>query len=338
MEKWDLHSPGPWASSNKARRRAWIVQTYRWLSHFGYDVHIADTLPSTGILVFIPEEESYIALTEQLEKKHRSLTFVGVRADVCEYKIPLADFEIVQNGRFADERRSYFVPHWPQPGIIPRDPKRGSKIENITFKGGFGSLDAEFRTARWNAYLESRKLTFEIASKHTQGEIPRWHDYELADLVLAVRPLYGDGGLRCEKPASKLVNAWHAGVPAILGPEYAFRELQTNDLDYIEVKNAEDAMGAINELIDSPARYRAMIDHGRQRARQFTPQRIAERWAEVLLVRIPDAMSAHEKKFRSASPWLLRKTYNVAVSPPSPFEFRKIFGEAYRHMKKRVVK
>jgi hypothetical protein len=54
-----------------------------------------------------------------------------------------------------------------------------------------------------------------------------WHDYSTDDLVLAVRDLTEKDAL--VKPASKLVNAWIAGVPALLGPEPAFanRDSQT---------------------------------------------------------------------------------------------------------------
>lgn len=314
------------------RRRAWILQTYLHMRANGYDVTITPSLPTDGIVVFIPETESLLALGSQYTRRHRSLTFVSVRADVIEFRSPWADAEIVQNGRFADEHRSYFVPHWPQPGIIPRAPDRGTRIENITFKGGFGSLHKAFRSREWHQFLETRGLTFEIASKHTQRAVPRWHDYEHADLVLAVRPLHRDGGGRSEKPASKLVNAWMAGVPALVGPEYAFQELRESPLDYVEVASLPDAMTAIDALRKDPDRYQAMREHGLQRAQAFTPARIAARWAEVLFERVPELSRSPTRQWAQRLPLPLRQGWNVATSPPSLFELRKMGGQVYRSL------
>jgi hypothetical protein len=42
--------------------------------------------------------------------------------------------------------------------------------------------------------------------------------------------------------AIKLYNCWHAGVPAVLGAESAFRANRRSDLDYLEVQSL-DARG-----------------------------------------------------------------------------------------------
>lgn len=331
--QWAVDDPRPWSEEGVERRRAWILQTYLHMRAQGYPVHIAATLPARGTVVFIPEPESAGALRAQYTARHRALTFVTVRADVLEFRSPWADAEIVQNGRFADGHRSYFVPHWPQPGIVPRAANRGSRIEHITFKGGFGSLDKMFRSDAWHQFLDARGMTFEIASKHTQSAVPRWHDYEHADLALAVRPMHGDGGQRCEKPASKLVNAWMAGVPALVGPEYAFQELHQDPLDYIEVRTLQDAMDAIDALRNDPDRYQAMRAHGRKRAEAFTPARIAARWADVLFERVPALKASPARRWAQRLPLPLRHGWNMATDLPSLFELRKMGGHVYRSLR-----
>lgn len=67
-----------------------------------------------------------------------------------------------------------------------------------------------------------------------QGE---WHDYQHVDAVLAIRDC--PPVVLATKPASKLINAWKAGVPALLGPEPAYRELRTSPLDFLEAASAE---------------------------------------------------------------------------------------------------
>jgi hypothetical protein len=322
-----------WSHEGKERRRAWILQTYLWLRREGYSVLLSGELPKKGIVVLLVEPEIVERFQNQFSKAHRSLFILTVRADIIGFRPLIGDADVVQNGRFADEKRVFFVPHWPQPGIIRRDPERGARIENIVFKGGFGSLHEDFHSSRWYDYLDSRSLNFEIASAETEGKIPRWHDYSKADLTLAVRPPFGDGGLRCEKPASKLVNSWHAEVPALLGPEYAYRELRKSDLDYIEVCDVDEAMRAIDFLRANRERYLAMVEQGRQRAREFTHEQITKRWAEMLFDHVPKVKERPSFRLSRTMPLHIRKAFNYVVMPPATFEFRKQIGYITRKVR-----
>jgi len=315
-------------SARQSRRRVWVLRTYRRLHDAGYDVSLSPTLPAEGTVVLLPEDDIMHAFFDRFRPAHRPLFIVTIRADIIGFRSPLADVDIVQNGRFADDERTFFVPHWLQPGLIPRNPDRGDRIETITFKGGAGSLRDVFRSDTWHAFLREHNLQFRPDTEKTSP--PRWHDYEEADLVLAVRPSFDDGGLRPEKPATKLYNAWHAGTPAILGPEYAFRELRESPLDYIEVDALDDAMQAIEFLLDHPARYRAMIEHGRRRAQAFTPERITERWAEVLFERLPEITKQSGVQWTRHLPLRARRLVNWLIMPPTPFELRKQLGHLYR--------
>jgi len=329
LEDWTF-----WSQEGKERRRAWILQTYLRLSEAGYDVSLSSTLPKQGIVVVAPEEHTRQAFFNQFSANfHRDLLLVTVRADIVGFRSPYADADIVQNGRFADDERVFFVPHWPQPGLIPRDPARKTKIENIVFKGGFGSLRAEFRSERWYQFLDEHNLSFKIHSKHTtpEGEIPPWHDYSDADLVLAVRPEFNDGGLRPEKPASKLVNAWHAGVPALLGPEYAFRELRKSELDYIEVDSISGATQAISRLLSDPEYYNSMKAHAQKRAQEFTTEKITQRWSQVLYKDVPRLLNRKSVQWSRSLPLGVRQVVNLLASPPAPFEIRKMIGHYARH-------
>jgi len=327
----DLEDPLFWSHEGKGRRRAWILQTYLRLRAAGHPVTISDTLPNEGIVVLLPESPLLDAFQNQYARARHPLVIVTVRADITVHQSYLGEVDVVQNGRFASECRSvFFVPHWPQPGLLPRDPNRGTTIENIVFKGGFGSLRSDFRSDRWNEYLRRNDLSFHIASAETEGATPSWHDYRTADVNLAVRPTYGDGGLRCEKPASKLVNAWHAGVPSLLGPEYAFRELRTSSLDFIEVESIDDVMTAIETLREYPTLYTRMVDHGRRRAEEFTPNRITEHWAQLLFDTVPNVARRPTKQRARTLPEPLRIAANVLLSPPTPYEVRKIVGHQMR--------
>jgi hypothetical protein len=74
-----------------------------------------------------------------------------------------------------------------------------------------------------------------------------WHDYSDTDVVLAIRELDRDN-LWQGKPASKLYNAWHAGVPAILGYVSAFRSERETKLDYLQATSVREVILALKKL------------------------------------------------------------------------------------------
>lgn len=330
----DLDAWEPWRGT-RSRRRAWVLQTYLRLRRAGYEVALSAELPREGVVVLLAEAEFKHAFTEQFKQPHRQLFVLSIRADVEGFRTPFVDAEIVQNGKFADGKRMLFIPHWPQPCLIPRNPTRGSIVQKISFKGRPGSLRKEFHSDVFRRFLDDNELVFDEAVPQV-GQLPLWHDYSTTDLVLAVRPDWSGGKLRCEKPASKLVNAWHAGVPAIVGPEYAFRELRRSSLDFIEVDSVEETIAAISKLRNEPGLYEAMVENGASRAREFTPERITERWAHVLFDRAPDIMSRNGFQLSRSFPLYARSALSYVIMPPSAFELRKQAGHLLRQATARI--
>ena len=68
------------------------------------------------------------------------------------------------------------------------------------------------------------------------------------------------------KPSTKLVNAWIAGVQALLGPEPGFQDIRQTPLDYFEVKTPVEVLNAIHRLRSQPALYEQMVSNGLKRA------------------------------------------------------------------------
>ncbi|MFP5285698.1 MAG: glycosyltransferase [Thermoanaerobaculia bacterium] len=265
---------------------AWILQTYLRLACERYPVQLSWRPPEEGIVVFHAKEGR--RLRHRLRGRD-NLILVGVRGDNRE---PLmADFEIVQNGRYANGRKRFFIPHWPQPGLLPRDPDRGTRIERIAYKGFDANLHPDFRKPEWAEFLAGHgiqwiKDSVRFAGPETEAEALAWPDFRNVDLVLAVRPR--ERKMRTSKPATKLVNAWLAGVPALLGPEYQFREIRRSDLDYIEVTSAKEAQVAVRRLLADPDLYREMVENGRRRGAEFSVEAILPQWVELLYQTIPD--------------------------------------------------
>jgi hypothetical protein len=296
-------------------QRAWILQTYHRLAAAGHPVELADEPPRHGILVFHAKH------AERLLRhwwRWGECLLVAVRADHSESH--LADFEVLQNRVWEDGVRRFFVPFWPQPGLVPRDPARGTRLERIAFKGFSSSLHPAFAQPAFTAALRERGIELivdavEYGGAATDTSRLRWADYSDVDLILAVRPPVGT---HTDKPASKLYNAWRAGVPALLGPEPAFQELRFDPLDYFEVRSVPEVLEAIDRLRANPMLYTRMIEHGRRRAIDFSPEAVLAQWADLLWRRVPQ-LSA-DRPWRSLPPWIrpaLRKAGRLLEGRPA---------------------
>jgi hypothetical protein len=289
--------------------QVWVLQTYLRLARAGLPVELAAVPPGEGLIVFHAKQSR--ALRRQAHLLGDAV-LVAARADNRQPLI--ADFEILQNGHFADGRRRFHMPHWPQPGLLPRDPARGTAIKRLVYKGFEGNLSPELRRPEWRQLLAERGIEWKedaarFAGRETDSQAMDWPDFREADLILAVRP--GGRNRATNKPASKLVNAWLAGVPALLGPEVAYRELRRSELDYFEISSLAEAQAVVDRLLGDPGLYKAMVENGRVRAADFTAEAILPRWEKLLFETIPARLPSRWSRrlplgVRSAARWLSR--------------------------------
>ncbi len=126
-----------------------------------------------------------------------------------------------------------YLPSWPQPGLRARDPSRGATFRNVMFFGEEYGLNPEIADKSFKAWCDANDLEFRCVERS------KWYDYSDCDVVLAIRS-FNNESTHSDKPASKLVNAWLAGVPAILGGESAYRFEGTPGEDYLEALTIDD--------------------------------------------------------------------------------------------------
>jgi len=252
----------------------WIVLTHARLRAAGLAVQLDNRLPASGAVVFYAGDKRAV-WRQQREARSRAL-LVAVRSD--RSPVGLADVEIVQNAASADGDRALHVPHWPQPGLVPRDPARGDRLQTVLYPGTPKNLHPGFLGAPWAAFLQERGMAFRC---HFQAaSAPAYQDFRDVDLMLALRP--SAAAPVGNKPAWKLFNAWLAGVPALLGPEAGYRELRQDPLDYVEIETPEQAMAAIDRLLAQPALYRVMVDNGLERGQAFSNAATVSRWQRLI--------------------------------------------------------
>jgi hypothetical protein len=249
---------------------AWVIQPYLCLRAGGFECHIVSELPQSGIVI-VPRK----FVPEQL-RPGKDLLIVMLKADCKLHKY--SQIHIIENPNEkcsdTDLWQSYFIPHFPQPGLRPRDPDR-TTFTNIAYFGLETNLAKELCDLAWENQLQNLGLTWSVRQRD------RWHDYSDVDAIVAVRSFQTDG--YDWKPASKLFNAWHAGVPAILGRESAYQNERKSELDYIEVGSVDEAMAALQKLQAQPKLRQAMIENGRIRAERTQPQAIARQWQKFLI-------------------------------------------------------
>jgi hypothetical protein len=247
----------------------WVLQTYLRLKSAGYPIVLSPELPTEGIVVtfngllpldFVPNPRQYL---------------VSISADNSPHMY--AQLHVVQNRTqtkmLAD---SFHIPHWPQAGLIPRDAGRGIRFERAVFFGDSLNLAEELRGPEWRRSLAETGIDWTVRDQQSAKNM----DYSDVDVVVAVRSFQRRGFIR--KPASKLYNAWIAGVPALLGVEFAFREERRSELDFIEVTSCQAAISAIRRLKASPELPARMVENGFQRAQDVGVEKLTEKWWRLL--------------------------------------------------------
>lgn len=282
----------------------WGTQPYILLKERGLDVELVAKLVPNQICILTYEDltikdfpfRSYVVCC----RHDRG------RPEICEQRI-------VQNPLNIIDKTDHFLPHFSQPFIESRDPNRKTKIENLVYKGLERNLAQPFKTSQFLAELEKLEMQL-LATPNTdeKGKGQDYRDYTQADVVLAVRNCT-EYNLSI-KPPSKLINAWFAEVPALLGPEPAYQHLRRSELDYIEVRSPEDVIDALKQFKHDPDLYLAMIENGRERAQEFTHDQIALLWRNLLAGEIA----------RGYEQWSNQSTGYKTIGRPLQFAYRAL--------------
>ena len=278
---------------------AWVLQTYLHLKQSGFPCQITGTLPEEGIIL-----AHRINLSFELKPGPKQL-IVCLQADKAPH--PYAQMSVVLNPQGLITKYSflgdvhaprsrgmaskpfknrYYMPHWPLPAIIPRDPARGNQFENVVFFGVGRSLAPELSDPAWRQQLKALGLNWHF--RGYRERVDSWIDYSEVDVVLAVRR-FDRSDKFAWKPATKLYNAWHAGVPAILGCESAYQAERKCELDYLEITTAADALLALKRLQNDLDFRKAIVENGRLRAQETKPENLVAQWQQFLIETVTPA-------------------------------------------------
>jgi len=249
----------------------WILQTYLRLRQHGFPCRFARQMPPTGVVI-----AHHNHLPENLRPSPNRLV-VSALVDKPASQAKVCDLYVVHNRlqERQDPGRSFYIPSWPQVGLIPRSRERGTRFENAAFFGYPRQLPAELKSDAFRQRLLSAGLAWQMR------EQTHWHDFSDIDVIVAVRTL-GTSQSHPNKSVLKLVNAWLAEVPAILGYESAFREVGRRNKDYIEARTPDEILHAVQQLKSNIEFRNMLVENGKARAAEFAAESVLERWQTFL--------------------------------------------------------
>lgn len=280
---------------------AWLIITCQKLIEQGINCQITDVFSDSGIIFGTYESLKYY------QKPSQNSLLVYVKGDKPIH--PYANLTIVQNSyEISNLQHSHFIPLWSQPGLKPRNSSRVNIFQNVAYFGEYGNLAPEMKEKSWGKTINSMGLQWMIK------EHQDWSNYTDVDVVIAVRDFSKkvSGKYTKEqgawKPATKLYNAWIAGVPAILGKEPAFAELRKSPLDYIEVESPEEILLALKELQNNPKLRSQMIENGLRRGEEFKDRVITSKWIDFInKIAIPELVKWQRKSSLSKKIFYLNR-------------------------------
>ncbi|VGO14804.1 hypothetical protein PDESU_03373 [Pontiella desulfatans] len=252
----------PWEKGTVAcTAHTWVWAIYRQLKDRGFNVSLGYEPDASAINVV------HCQVARRLfEKKDFSKYFlIGIRADFRPF--PYGHFEIVQN-RHSEGGRRIFMPLYSQPGLIPRDLSR-KKIENICFSGRLqNSTDL--------AWLEEELE--KIGCRFVFKGVGQWQEMSDVDILLGIRTFSKEP--HHTKPATKLYNAWLAGIPFVGGYDSAYEQIGVPDKDYLRVASGRELVDAIKNLAGDPALFMKMVENGWRKGQEYQPERITDQWID----------------------------------------------------------
>ncbi|HVF80444.1 MAG TPA: hypothetical protein VM884_00840 [Flavisolibacter sp.] len=302
IEEFTLHHP----------QFVWTWGTYHRLKKKGYNVKLSNEMPLKGIVVV---NSLNLPL---FQKPSDDILLISILADSPPAFYP--QINVSQNPlQFRDYPKLLRFPiwrhiaHWPQPGIIIRDKDRGDRFENIAFFGHRDQMEPYLQSVEFLSELNKMNVNFTVVDK-------KFDDYSSVDAVLAIRE-FGDQPY-LNKPYSKLINAWAAGVPVVAGMESSFQSIKKSGLDFIAVKNKIELTNALKSLQQNSELRHQMVLNGTERSKEFTEEKIIETWGALLF---NEAQFYYDK-------WINKNKVSKAM-----FYSDQLISRAFRSAKNRLI-
>jgi hypothetical protein len=264
----------------------WILKTFWKLKEYEIDLNIqlVNDIPKEGIVIF------HKGFFLKDLKPNINQFFVCVQADYGRHQF--AQCHIVQNPvgvnnfnfskrSFFEEKlfsftKSYFIAHWNQNDIIKRDSSRDKQFKNVCYFGIRENFPKELLESDFIRKLKKEGIELKIITDSN-----KWNDYSQTDCVLAIRD-FGNKS-HYNKPFSKIINSYLAGVPVIAGNESSAQFLKNHiALDLNIVENSEECFNAIMHIKENYFNCQKSIESQKTQLIDFQDEQIIKNWKNLL--------------------------------------------------------
>jgi hypothetical protein len=264
----------------------WILKTFWKLKEYKSDlnIHLVNYIPDEGIIIFhkgfFPKD--IVPSNTQL--------FVCVQADYGRHQY--AQYHIAQNPlgvsnfnfskrSFLEEKlfsftKSYFIAHWNQNDIIKRNSSRGESFKNVCFYGIDQNFPQKLLEPSFKEKLKKEGIDLKIITDSDQ-----WNDYSETDCVLAIRDF--ENKPHYNKPFSKIINSYLAGVPVIAGNESSSLYLKNGlGIGISIVTNPDECFNAIKQVKENYLSSLKRIIIDKDKLKEFQDEAIVLSWDKLL--------------------------------------------------------
>lgn len=183
-------------------------------------------------------------------RRHRVLSIRSDFPEVLRSFVRL-DVEVAPNQSFIEVHGNssmVFMPPLPQRGLVVRDPARGDLLATATLKANPNNIPDGLRDPEVIASLARLGVRLVVDQpSRVDGSDQRWNDFSDIDVAICVRR---EDQVTRAKPATKLRNAWLAGVIPIASREPAYTEIATDRRDVMFIDHLDDVVEVVQELHD----------------------------------------------------------------------------------------
>ena len=264
----------------------WILKTFWKLKEYKSDlnIHLVNYIPDEGIIIF---HKGFFP--KDIMPSNTQL-FVCVQADYGRHQY--AQYHIAQNPlgvsnfnfskrSFLEEKlfsftKSYFIAHWNQNDIIKRNSSRGESFKNVCFYGIDQNFPQKLLEPSFKEKLKKEGIDLKIITDSDQ-----WNDYSETDCVLAIRDF--ENKPHYNKPFSKIVNSYLAGVPVIAGNESSSLYLKNGlGIGISIVTNPDECFNAIKQVKENYLSSLKRIIIDKDKLKEFQDEAIVLSWDKLL--------------------------------------------------------
>lgn len=263
-----------------------MLELYTRMHKGGYEVSLGTDIPANSrVVVFLPSllnRRAQVRLFAELLRR-RWVDLVSVRSDfLISYQLPVPPtLEVMPNRASISLARQEWIPPLPQRGLLPRSHGRGAAMDTLGYKGYPENLPEPMQHPGWAERLRSIGVAWQPDVRDEATGVNSWHDFSTLDVAVCLRVDGAAVGL-LRKPATKLINAWCAGVIPFVGREPSYLELASHREDAMVVESADDVVVTLQELRSDQRLVERLRSGVAARGRQFTTARVLSLWTGAL--------------------------------------------------------